>query len=140
MPSRYIPQKVKDKVDKQANGSCEYCKCLQKFTPESHEYEHIIPFTQGGKSVFENIAKACRGCNNLKFISIAAIDPLTNQIVPLFNPRKDVWKQHFRWNEDFCKMIGLTPTGRATIIRLKTNRTALLNIRKVTFGKGHPPS
>ena len=139
MPKNYIPANIRRQVDECAKGVCEYCKCLRKYTPESHEYEHIIPSIQGGKSVFLNIAKACRGCNNIKSISIAGLDPETNQIVRLFNPRKDNWKDHFKWSADFLKMIGLTPIGRATIIRLKTNRQELMNLRKVTLNKGHPP-
>ena len=91
------------------------------------------------KVSFLNIAKACRGCNNLKSISIAALDPITQQIVPLFNPRKDKWKEHFKWSNDLLTIEGLTAVGRATINRLKTNRSELINIRSVTIGFGHPP-
>lgn len=60
-------------------------------------------------------------------------------MVSLFHPRKDNWKDHFKWSDDFLFMEGVTPTGRATIIRLKTNRTAIVNLRKILIGNGHPP-
>lgn len=93
----------------------------------------------GGSNDLSNLAKACYGCNGSKFTAINALDPITNQIVPLFHPRKDTWKDHFKWSEDYLLMIGLTPKGRATILRLKTNRPAQINLRKVTLGLGHPP-
>jgi len=139
MSSKYISVRVKKEVNKLAKGVCEYCKCFQKFTPEQHEYEHIIPPVQVGNNELDNIAKACRGCNNIKSISIAGFDPETQQIVPLFNPRKDSWKEHFQWSKDTLKIEGLTACGRATVNRLKLNRQELINIREITIAYGHPP-
>ena len=130
---------IQKEVDRLANGKCEYCHCLQKYTPEKHEFEHIIPIIQGGKSVTLNLARACRGCKNLKSISIAGIDPETQEITPLFNPRKDRWHEHFSWSNDKILLIGRTPKGRATINRLKLNRKELKNIRRITIDFGHPP-
>ena len=60
--------------------------------------------------------------------------------VPLFNPRQDVWKNHFQWNEDYTMILGLTATGRATVDLLKMNRLGLVNIRKVLFAYGVKPT
>ena len=139
MPSKYIPQKIKDEVRKRAKGSCEYCKCLKKFVPGSFACEHINPSVRGGTYNLDNLAECCSGCNQSKFTAISAPDPHTNQSVPLYHPRKDNWRDHFKWSEDLLKMEGLTPTGRATIIRLQTNREELINLRKITIGIGHPP-
>jgi len=67
-----------------------------------------------------------------------ATDRLTNQLVPLFNPRRDSWNRHFRWVS--VRLIGLTTTGRATISLLQLNRRRILAIRNVEkfFGR-HPP-
>lgn len=47
---------------------------------------------------------------------------------------------YFGWNEDFTQMIGLTPTGRATVETLKLNRAGLMNMRQVLCMAGkHPP-
>jgi hypothetical protein len=56
------------------------------------------------------------------------IDPKTNQEVPLFHPRKDVWKEHFAWKG--VKIEGLTATGRATVKALNFNRPLILAIRE----------
>ena len=46
-----------------------------------------------------------------------ALDPATGIEVPLFHPRRDDWHEHFAWSPDHLYLIGLTPTGRATIRR-----------------------
>jgi hypothetical protein len=40
------------------------------------------------------------------------VDPETNRIVPLFNPRTDSWSEHFRVERG--RVIPLTPVARAT--------------------------
>lgn len=68
----------------------------------------------------ENSALACRSCNVFKSDAIEAIDPSTGNIVPIFNPRADVWTTHFAVDDD-NRIVGQTATGRATIIRLNIN-------------------
>jgi hypothetical protein len=69
-----------------------------------------------------------------------ALDPVTDQIVPLFHPRKMSWDKNFTWNADATKMLGITPTGRATIDLLQTNRDGVVNMRRVlTIMNEHPP-
>lgn len=67
-------------------------------------------------------------------------DPITEQVAPLFNPRQQVWQDHFAWDDDYASIVELTPTGRATVKELKLNRDGLLNLRRVLFAMGeHPP-
>lgn len=33
----------------------------------------------------------------------------------LYHPRLQQWGEYFAWNDDFTLVIGLTPTGRATV-------------------------
>lgn len=84
--------------------------------------EHIIPIAKKGSNAFDNLAYSCYNCNHAKHIAISAIDPIRNEIVPLFHPRKQIWTNHFKWTTDFLKMEGLTPIGRATILKLQTNK------------------
>ncbi|MEP7341197.1 MAG: hypothetical protein ABI977_25935 [Acidobacteriota bacterium] len=87
-----------------------------------------------------NLALAC-GCNLYKSNRTHARDPQTNRLVPLFNPRQHKWSTHFRWSDDFLKIVGRTPTGRATVAALRMNRTELINLREVLFASGkHPPT
>jgi 5-methylcytosine-specific restriction endonuclease McrA len=51
----------KDKINK---AICEYCG---QATPASElTMDHIVPLVRGGKSVKNNIAAACKDCNNKK--------------------------------------------------------------------------
>jgi len=50
--------------------------------------------------------------------------------VPIFNPRTQAWSDHFVWSKDGLHVVGLTPTGRATILELDLNRDRLVNIRR----------
>ncbi|HID50453.1 MAG TPA: hypothetical protein EYP41_00240 [Anaerolineae bacterium] len=61
-------------------------------------------------------------------------------MVPLFDPRRDLWIDYFVWTEDFSLIIGLTPIGRATIEVLKLNRPSVVNLRRVLQAvRKHPP-
>ncbi|TAK47410.1 MAG: hypothetical protein EPO28_01820 [Saprospiraceae bacterium] len=88
----------------------------------------------------DNIAFTCRGCNGHKYTKTEAPDVLTGSMAPLFHPRKDKWHEHFAWDTDPVYLIGLTPTGRATIEALHLNRTRLLILRKnLQSIHRHPP-
>ena len=88
----------------------------------------------------ENLALACQGCNCHKYDKTQGFDPVTGELASLFHPRRQAWKDHFAWNYDFTLIVGLTPTGRATVETLRLNRENVVNVRMVlyTFGK-HPP-
>lgn len=140
MARKYISVKQKETVFKRAQGLCEYCKTMQKYSPQIFVIEHIIPISKSGKSILKNLALACGECNARKYNKIEAFDNVKGVYVSLFHPRKQNWKDHFEWSEDFTKVIGITSVGRVTIETLKTNRQWLLNIRTITQLTGeHPP-
>lgn len=57
-----------------------------------------------------------------------AIDPESGSSVPLFDPRRNDWGEHFCWRE--VHIFGLTPTGRATVAILRMNRPLIVEIRR----------
>lgn len=116
-------------IIERARRYCEYCRTPLDFSPESFEIEHIIPISRDGSNEMENLALACGGCNIRKSHFIQAVDPVTNDPVNLFNPRTDVWEDHFQWSLDFSLVEGLTPVGRATMLLLGLNRKGLVNLR-----------
>jgi hypothetical protein len=104
------------------------------------EIEHLIPEALGGQTVEENLWLACRECNARKGIRTTARDPVTGQLVPLFNPRAQPWIAHFRWTPEGDQIRGLTPTGRATIHALGLNRPKRVVARQFWVQAGwHPP-
>jgi len=102
--------------------------------------EHIIPRAAGGRSEADNLALACQGCNNHKYSKTEAPDSGSGEMVPLYHPRQHRWPDHFAWNEDTTIVIGLTPTGRATVEALRLNRENVVNLRWALRAVGkHPP-
>jgi hypothetical protein len=59
------------------------------------------------------------GLNKHKGPSIAGIDPISGQPVPLFHPRQQGWERHFAW--DGLILLGRTRSARATIRLLAIN-------------------
>jgi hypothetical protein len=109
-------------VERRAKGCCEYCQSPAKYATQTFSLDHIVPRSQGGKVSLDNLALACQGCNNHKYNKTRSRDPLTDQLIDLFHPRQQRWRDHFTWDERFELVIGLTATGRATVEALKLNR------------------
>lgn len=131
---------VREKVAQRALGCCEYCKSQAEYSPDTFSIEHIVPIARDGGQALANLALSCQGCNNRKFTSIDAEDPVNGERAPLFHPRRDHWSDHFAWDAEYTLMVGLTPTGRATIEKLDLNRTGVVNLRRVMLIAGlHPP-
>lgn len=112
-----------------AKGYCEYCLSPARYSFGPFAVDHVTPKARGGKSRLNNLAFICSGCNGHKHAKVKAIDPLTQKLVRLFNPRRQPWAEHFTWNEDATHLNGLIATGRATIKALRMNREELINFR-----------
>ena len=135
-----LTQAQRQVIQERAGGRCEYCQSPLGFSTEPFTVEHIHPKSRGGPTTLDNLACACAGCNGHKATKIRALDPETGEAVPLFNPRQRRWTDHFRWSEDTTRIIGLTPTGRATVEALCLNRSGLVNLRRIMRLAGeHPP-
>ena len=50
--------------------------------------------------------------------------------MPLFNPRFQMWSDHFEWIDNDIRIKGKTATGRSTILRLKMNQERLVRARR----------
>jgi len=135
-----VSQKLRRLVVQRAQAYCEYCLSQEQFSTQAFSIDHIIPVEKGGETTLENLALSCQGCNNHKYTKTEGYDGVTRQMVPLYNPRRHHWNEHFVWNEDCTIIIGLTPTGRASIDTLCLNRTGVMNLRQLlSLVKKHPP-
>lgn len=92
-----IPAFMRRLVLRRAGGRCEYCHLSQAGQEATFHIDHIIPVVAGGKTVAENLALACVSCSLRKGARQTTIDPATGNEAPLFNPRLDVWSEHFQW-------------------------------------------
>jgi HNH endonuclease len=133
-------ESLKKEVRERAKHCCEYCLTQAQYSGESFSIEHIIPRIKGGLSVLLNLAFSCQRCNNHKYVATTAVDPASGSLVTLYNPRTDIWVEHFEWREYFTEIIGISPSGRATVNRLQLNREGLVNLRRVLVDAGLHPS
>lgn len=117
-------------VSQRAGHRCEYCRAPEVIFNFPFEAEHIVPGSREGLDADSNLALACRSCNLRKSDHETGTDDVTGAVVPLFNPRRDVWDEHFQVNRETSVIVGLTPTGRATVARLQMNSPSQLTARK----------
>ena len=134
-----IPAALRAFVTRRAKGLCEYCLSPQRIGIDM-EVDHVIPESAGGLTAESNLCRACYSCNRSKGAAQNAVDPISGQKAHLFNPRTQNWAEHFQWDDTNTRIVGLTPTARATIIRLKMNREAIVEARALWVQAGwHPP-
>jgi hypothetical protein len=117
-----------------ARSTCEYCRMPQRFDCATFEVEHVIPEKRGGLTVLENLALACFFCNRFKGPNLSGIDPESGLIVTLFDPRRDLWPQHFLW--EGAALRGLTQRGRATIVVMRINDAPRMAHRELLIASG----
>ena len=130
---------LEELVWRRAGGRCEYCQLSQESHELSFEIDHIIALEHRGPTRASNLCLACFACNNHKGTNLSGIDPKTKSIVSLFNPRRHKWRRHFRW--DGPVLVGLTPTGRATVIVLEINLDYRIDLRQGLIDEGvFPPT
>jgi len=116
-----IKKDLDEIIRRQAKNRCGYCLNPQELIPYRLEIEHILPKALGGESTEENLWLACRECNAHKAKKTKAVDTLTGKTVKLFNPRRQIWREHFEFSQDNSQIIGKNPCGRATIESLQIN-------------------
>src|SRR5215213_7474450 len=121
-------------VRQRAKRLCEYCQFPERLAEVPFQIEHIVAKQHGGQSVPENLALSCAFCNRYKGPNLTGIDPLTNKVARLFDPRSQSWSEHFEWNG--AVLVGRTDTARATIRTLAINRTDAVLVRKLMFAEG----
>jgi len=115
-------------VRDRAGGRCEYCGLPQDALPlVTFHAEHIIAKQHGGPDDPGNLAFSCHHCNLHKGPNLTGIDPDTGSVVALFHPRRDPWSDHFV--AQGATVVGLTPTGRATVRTLAMNAQSQLDAR-----------
>lgn len=136
-----IPEVIQAQARTRAKGLCEYCHAVEKWQYVCFTIDHVIPLQRGGSNDLDNLALACFHCNRQKSAYISGFDPVSTRETRLFNPRQDIWSDHFVWDVDAITLVGLTDIGRATIAKLVMNRERVLLIREADREIGrHPPN
>ena len=132
---------IKQQVFARANYRCEYCQTSHRLVVMPSTIEHVIPIALGGTDEPENLAAACYRSNEYKGAKTHALDVLTGEVVPLFNPRTQTWSEHFAWANGGTHIIGLSDSGRATVTALRLNNEYVVEARALWIAREwHPPS
>ena len=124
-------------VRERAKHRCEYCHFPAELAELPFHHDHVLARQHGGETALDNLAFACCHCNRYKGPNLSSVDSVSSQIVPLFHPRQDKWENHFSWNGPV--VVGMTPTGRATIRALRLNRSDAVAVRRLLMEEGVYP-
>lgn len=136
----YIPKKLRTRVRQQGKYRCGYCLTSETIVGMPMEIDHYFPQSLGGLTEEDNLWPVCSLCNDHKNNRIAALDPITEENVFIFNPRTQLWNEHFEWIANGERIAGKTAIGRATVVTLNLNRPSLVHSRKTWISAGwHPP-
>ncbi len=125
---------LRAQVRQRALGRCEYCQTPDWLTVLPHEVDHIRAVKHDGPTELANLSWACARCNDFKGSDVSSYVPGTDRLVRLFNPRVDVWNEHFSWNGS--EIIGLSEIAQATIALLRLNAISRLTIRQALMDDG----
>ncbi|HSN76100.1 MAG TPA: HNH endonuclease [Anaerolineae bacterium] len=140
MSRAVISAALRQAVAEASRYRCAYCQTSERIAGAEHTIDHIIPESLGGSTTPDNLCLACWRCNLIKRDRITAIDPQSGYSVRLFHPNRQIWHDHFAWQEHGLLVAGLTPTGRATVNALRLNRASLVRSRQLWIEAGwHPP-
>src|SRR5439155_23026889 len=105
------------RVRVRAGHVCEYCRMPQAYYPTVvFPIDHVIARQHRGPTTWGNLALSCLHCNSHKGPNLTGIDPRTKRLTRLFNPRRQKWERHFRWDGPFVR--GRTAVGRTTVVVL----------------------
>ena len=122
-------------VRDRSGNRCEYCLLPQQYAVVVlFHVEHIRARQHGGNDAPANLALACPHCNRFKGPNLTSFDPETDALVPLFNPRTQLWHEHFALVD--VMVVGLTPIGCATVRLLNMNAEDRLKVRAVLKERG----
>jgi hypothetical protein len=113
-----MPKSLYTAVRQRAQFRCEYCHYSELLSSAPISIDHIQTQSLGGDDDIENLALACRRCNEIRYNFTSGIDPTTGIESDLFNPRQQKWSTHFMWSSDGLEIIGKTSIGHTTRNRL----------------------
>lgn len=130
-----MPPELRQLVRERAEGRCEYCRLPAEIELAGpFHIEHIIARQHRGTNVLSNLAWACSRCNRYKGTNLSGVDPDSDEIVPLFNPRRDRWQEHFEVVGAFIQ--GRSPCGRTTAWLLQMNAERRVEFRSELIAQG----
>lgn len=137
MSTTYINAQLRRFVIQRASHLCEYCLIHNADTYWGCQIDHIISEKHGGATEAANLAHACPFCNRNKGSDVGSFTQ-DGQLVRFFNPRIDIWSEHFRL--DGVMIVPLTDIGEVTARILSFNQVDRLLERQELKALGRYPT
>jgi hypothetical protein len=125
---------TREAVVQRAGGRCEYCQLPEAHVVTPFQVEHVVAKQHRGRDTLANLAYACLRCNLHKGPNLSGIDPATNKLTRLFNPRRHRWSRHFQWAS--AVLVGKTAVGRTTVEVLAMNDPVRVALRQELLEQG----
>jgi len=125
---------TREAVRQRAAQRCEYCHLPDRVSHAVFQIDHVIAKQHIDDESLHNLAWSCSRCNGYKGPNLSSIDPVSGDIVELFNPRKQTWNEHFELHGPL--IVGLSPTGRATARLLAMNDLHRVPLREWLIEEG----
>ena len=121
---------ARKRVALRAGYYCAYCLAQDDGSFIGFEIDHIISRKHRGTNDDENLAYSCPACNRHKGTDIASISWEDGQkIIRFFNPRIDIWSEHFRLSGGFIEPM--TEIGKVTVFIFQFNNRIRLPDRGI---------
>jgi hypothetical protein len=136
--SVYVSAALRQQVIDRAQSRCEYCLWPEAFSIYHHEVDHLIALKHGGQTASDNLVLACLPCNRHKGSDLTSIDPVSGKVTLLFNPRIQLWRDHFQLQEGY--ILGLSAIGRTTVFLLRFNDSTRIQVRQNLIAYGLYPN
>jgi hypothetical protein len=102
------------------------------------EVDHIISEKHDGPTEANNLAYACAFCNRAKGSDVGSIVQRTGAFVRFFNPRIELWAEHFVL--EGVRIVALSDIGEVTTRILDFNNEERLFERQTLHAIGRYPS
>lgn len=126
--------RLRSQIRQRACLRCEYCHLPEAVSELRFQADHVLAAKHGGITATENLCWSCFRCNSHKGPNLAGVDEVTGEMSRLFNPRNDIWSEHFRWSG--ARLVGKTSVARATIHVLRINRAETVLLRRSLMAEG----
>jgi HNH endonuclease len=126
--------RIRKTVRERAKSRSEYCHLPDEFDELPFHIDHVIAMMHHGSDDMGNLAWCCSYDNLRKGTNLARFDPDSGQLTRLFNPRIDVWSDHFVWQATI--LVGISDIGRTTIDVLQMNNKQRLQQRSILIREG----
>jgi len=137
MERAYLNKSLRQLVIDRSDHLCEYCLIHDDDTVLGCAIDHIISLKHGGPNTADNLAYACVFCNRYKGSDVGSMIWETQEFVRFYNPRRDLWSEHFQL--DGVTIAALSSIGEVTARILGFNDRERLLERQVLIDRGRYP-